>query len=64
MGFTTPELPDVDPLAWTGLPRSTRIQLCSRHWAEHGFGTPYAAYLFYLVKVVMLYIGGAARSSR
>jgi hypothetical protein len=55
----TPELPDVDPDTWQSLPRATRIELCCRHWVEHGFGTPYVAYLFYAVKIVG-YIAGAA----
>jgi hypothetical protein len=48
MGFITPSIPDVDPDTWRTLPWSTRVQVCSRHWAEHGFGTPYAVYLLYL----------------
>ena len=41
MGFMSPELPDVDPGTWQNLPRATRLQIVTRHWAEHGFGTPY-----------------------
>jgi hypothetical protein len=55
----TPELPDVDAETWPTLPRATRDQICSRHWAEHGFGTPYAAYAFYLLKIAV-YVAGAA----
>ncbi|ETW23183.1 DUF3556 domain-containing protein [Mycobacterium gastri] len=51
MGFMSPELPDVDPATWQTLPRATRLQIATRHWVEHGFGTPYAAYLLYLVKI-------------
>jgi len=46
-----PDLPDVDPDIWPTLPRATRLQVVTRHWAEHGFGTPYAVYLLYLFKI-------------
>ena len=51
MGFMSPELPDVDPDTWSTRPRATRLQIVTRHWAEHGFGTPYAVYLLYLIKI-------------
>jgi hypothetical protein len=59
MGFMSPELPDVDPDTWLTLPRATRLQLVTRHWVEHGFGTPYGAYLLYLIKIV-LYVAAPA----
>src|ERR1700724_1415001 len=59
MGFMSPELPDVDHDTWPTLPRATRLQIASRHWAEHGFGTPYAVYLLYLLKIA-LYVAVAA----
>ncbi len=51
MGFMAPELPDIDPATWQTLPRATRLQIVTRHWVEHGFGTPYVAYLFYTLKI-------------
>lgn len=59
MGFITPDLPDVDHDTWSILPRSARLQVVTRHWVEHGFGTPYAIYLLYVLKMVA-YAGGAA----
>ncbi|OBH03182.1 MULTISPECIES: DUF3556 domain-containing protein [unclassified Mycobacterium] len=53
MGFMSPELPDVDPDTWRALPRATRLQVVTRHWAEHGFGTPSAVYLLYLLKIAL-----------
>ncbi|OSC40867.1 DUF3556 domain-containing protein [Mycobacterium decipiens] len=53
MGFMSPELPDVDHDTWPGLPRATRLQVVTRHWVEHGFGTPYAVYLLYLFKIAV-----------
>ncbi len=51
MGFMSPELPDVDVDSWLTLPRATRLQIVTRHWVEKGFGTPYAVYLLYLIKI-------------
>ena len=59
MGFMSPELPDVDHDTWPTLPRATRLQVVTRHWAEHGFGTPYAVYLLYLIKIA-LYVAAPA----
>src|SRR5579875_2717265 len=56
MGFMTPELPEIDPETWPTLPRATRLQIVTRHWVEHGFGTPYVAYLFYLVKIALFIV--------
>jgi len=59
MGFIAPELPDVGKDTWSTLPWGTRVQVCSRDWAEHGFGTPYAIYLLYLFKIAV-YIAACA----
>ena len=59
MGFMSPVLPDVDHDTWPTLPRATRLQIATRHWAEHGFGTPYAVYLLYLIKIA-LYVAAPA----
>lgn len=64
MGFITPELPDVEKDTWPTLPWETRVQVCSRDWAEHGFGTPYAVYLLYLVKIAVYIAAAAAIISR
>ena len=56
----SPEFPDVDPELWPGLPRTTRRQIMSRHWVEHGFGSPYAVYLFYVFKIAAYVVGAAA----
>jgi hypothetical protein len=60
MGFMSPEFPDVDPETWPTLPRTTRRQIMSRHWVEHGFGSPYAVYLFYVFKIAAYVVGAAA----
>lgn len=58
MGFMSPDLPDVDYAAWSARPRGERLRTLAEHWVEHGFGTPYAVYILYLVKIA-LYIVGA-----
>ncbi|MEB3034755.1 DUF3556 domain-containing protein [[Mycobacterium] nativiensis] len=60
MGFIKPSVPDVDPQTWRTTPWATRIQVCSRHWAEQGFGTPSAIYLLYLIKIAAYVVGAAA----
>ena len=59
MGFITPDLPDVDPDTWPTLPAASRLQVVTRHWVEHGFGTPSAIYLLYVLKMAA-YVAGAA----
>lgn len=64
MGFITPELPDVDRDTWQAEPRALRLQLVTRHWVEHGFGTPYAVYLLYLLKIAVYIAAPAVIISR
>jgi hypothetical protein len=59
VGFIAPELPDVDYDVWRTRPRSERLQTLSRHWVEHGFGTPLGVYVLYILKMA-LYVLGAA----
>ncbi|NDJ88594.1 DUF3556 domain-containing protein [Mycolicibacter kumamotonensis] len=60
MGFIKPSVPDVDPETWRTTDWVTRIQVCSRHWAEQGFGTPSGVYLIYLLKIASYAAGAAA----
>ncbi|MFF9364503.1 DUF3556 domain-containing protein [Streptomyces griseoluteus] len=59
MGFVKPHLPPVDAETFRILPRAERLKILTRHWVEYGFGTPYAVYVFYLVKC-LAYVGVAA----
>ncbi len=54
MGFMAPTLPDVDIETWRALPRGDRVAISARHWVEHGFGSPTAVYLLYVVKCALL----------
>ncbi len=57
MGFITPAPPPFDVEEWQGRPHLERIKPLVQDWAENGFGTPYAVYLLYIVKLVA-YAGG------
>lgn len=59
MALLKPSLPDVHDMAeWQTRTRRQRMQVTSRHWVDHGFGSPLLAYGFYLLKLVV-YVGGA-----
>jgi hypothetical protein len=60
MGFITPDLPDVDHDTWPTQPLTTRLQAVTRHWVEHGFGTPLSIYLLYVLKIAAYAAGAAA----
>src|SRR5271156_3468841 len=60
MGFITPDLPDVDHETWHTLPAADRMQVVTRHWVEHGFGTPSAIYLLYVFNMAAYAAGAAA----
>ena len=52
MGFLSPKLPRCfDVQLWHLKPRPERIQPLAKHWAESGFGTPWAVYVLYLAKI-------------
>lgn len=58
MGLISPTLPDVDIDEWRALPRAERTKILVKHWALHGFGTPYAIYVLYAVKIGLYVLGG------
>jgi hypothetical protein len=60
MGFLKPDLPVVDFAEWSKGNRAERIRPLARHWAEVGFGTPVVLHLFYVVKILLYVLGGAA----
>lgn len=60
MGFIKPSVPDVDPDTWRTTPWADRVRVCSRDWAEQGFGTPSGVYLIYLLKIAAYTVGAAA----
>ncbi|HLT39122.1 MAG TPA: DUF3556 domain-containing protein, partial [Enhygromyxa sp.] len=58
MGILDPTLPPYDPLDWEQKPFTERAKLVCRSWAMQGYGSPAAIYVVYLLKIVVLYIGG------
>jgi hypothetical protein len=58
MGLIAPDLPDLDVDEWRAKPRAERTKVLQQHWATHGFGTPYAVYALYVVKLGLYVLGG------
>jgi hypothetical protein len=59
MGFTTGDLPPVDPGTFRERPFFERIRILATQWVEYGFGTPKMVHAIYVVKLVVLYaVGG------
>jgi hypothetical protein len=57
MGFTTPAPPPFEVEEWQRGTHLERIKPLAQDWALNGFGTPYAVYLLYIVKL-LVYAGG------
>ena len=57
MGFFTPTPPPFDPKEWERGSHLERIKPLAQDWALNGFGSPYAIYLLYILKLVV-YAGG------
>src|SRR5690348_4185818 len=61
MGFLAPRPPPFDDLAaWEAKPHHERIKPLAQDWALNGFGTPYAVYLLYVVKLVVFVLAAIA----
>ncbi len=58
MGLISPTLPDLDVDAWRAKSRAERTKVLQQHWAIYGFGTPYAIYLLYTLKIGLYILGG------
>ncbi len=58
MGFLTGDFPAVDPGTFLREPYRERIRTLSRHWIDHGFGSPKAIMVMYLLKLVVFFAGG------
>jgi hypothetical protein len=57
MGWLSPAPAPFDVDQWRARPHLERIRWLAQDWALNGFGTPYAVYLLYVLKLV-LYAGG------
>lgn len=59
MGFTKPDLPDVDPDTFLQKPLMERMRILAADWAENGFGSPKMVHTIYIVKLVVFFaLGG------
>ena len=58
MGFTTGNLPPVDPETFHERPFFERIRILATQWADYGFGTPKMVHVIYIVKLLTLYVVG------
>ncbi|GAA3666612.1 DUF3556 domain-containing protein [Nocardioides ginsengisoli] len=58
MPFLTPDVPPVDPAEFLTRRRQERIRLLATFWSEYGFGTPKMVHTIYIVKLLVLSIGG------
>ncbi|OBK78398.1 DUF3556 domain-containing protein [Mycobacterium sp. 1164985.4] len=59
MGFTTPNLPTVEPESFLQLPLMERIRLLTLKWVDHGYGVPRVVHTIYIAKLVFFYaLGG------
>ena len=59
MGFLAPSPPTFDMDDWRALPHHQKLKPLAQDWALNGFGTPYAVYLLYAVKLVVFVVGAA-----
>jgi hypothetical protein len=57
MGFINPTPPPFDVAEWRTKPHLERVKPLAQDWAINGFGTPYAIYLLYIVKLAIFSIG-------
>lgn len=60
MAFLTPTVPDIDVDEFRSMAPRDRLRISTQHWAEYGFGTPFAIVVVYLLKIVAYVVGGAA----
>ncbi|MGH3676375.1 MAG: DUF3556 domain-containing protein [Mycobacterium sp.] len=59
MGFTTPNLPAVEPESFLRQPLMERIRILALKWVEHGYGVPRMVHTIYIAKLVFFYsLGG------
>jgi hypothetical protein len=58
MGFTTAELPPVEPTDFESLPFMERMRMLATHWCEYGFGTPKQINVLYIIKIVLYAVFG------
>src|ERR1700731_1282069 len=59
MGFTKPDLPDVDPDTFMHKPLMERMRILATDWVDNGFGSPKLFHSIYIAKLIFFYaLGG------
>jgi hypothetical protein len=60
MGFLAPRPAPFDLAQWQAKPHHHKIKPLAQDWALGGFGTPYAVYLLYVIKLVIFVLAAIA----
>jgi hypothetical protein len=58
MGLMTGNFPPVEPATFMDQPYRERLKTLSRHWVDHGFGSPKVIALIYITKLLFFYVLG------
>ncbi len=58
MGFTTPNLPAVEPETFLQQPLMERIRILTLKWVDHGYGVPRLVHTIYIAKLIFFYVLG------
>lgn len=58
MGFTTADMPPVDPAEFESIPTMERMRLLAVHWVDYGFGGPKTMHTLYIVKTLAFVLLG------
>jgi hypothetical protein len=58
VGFTTPNLPAVEPEVFLNQPLMARIKTLVLKWVDYGYGVPRMVHIIYLVKLGVFYMLG------
>src|SRR3984957_16589935 len=59
MGFTKPDLPDVDPDTFMHKPLMERMRILATDWVDNGFGSPKLFHSIYIAELIFFYaLGG------
>lgn len=63
MGFTTADMPAMEPGEIIKLPWRQRLELLVTHWGEYGFGGPKQMHMLYIIKLALYIFLGASLAS-
>lgn len=58
MGFTTADMPPVEPEQFEQMPVMDRMRMLAVHWADFGFGGPKQMHVLYLIKTLAFLVFG------